>query len=128
MPLTDPYSHHHRDLLGQHAAHVAPDAKPLPKLRPGQVRCPVCLNGATLTRPGGNVLRLHYDSAGFVCGHRLYTEEVVPPSLLSEAERMLSEERLRTNQLKPKGRCYVCDKPVSGERRLCGRCTARRHQ
>lgn len=30
------------------------------------------------------------------------------------------------NQLPAIGRCHVCDKPVTGERRFCGRCITKR--
>lgn len=90
-------------------------------LKPGQVRCALCGRGTTLT-PNGK-LRAHRDADGVACPHRPQGFEpsgtfVAPPVVLPtpHGERFLPAT----------GRCHECDKPITGERRYCGRCLARR--
>lgn len=123
------------------AASVAP-----PELRPGQVRCPVCRNGAGKTLNGN--LRQHTDLFGHRCYNRSTGEPtgietpavVIPerPTPPPPAPRQESQQPRRRGkpyrQAGPgdgrirqvTGYCHECGRPVSGERRYCGPCLATR--
>jgi hypothetical protein len=113
----------------------------LPVLAQGQVECPVCRRPQMPMSNGS--LRKHRDLFGHPCGNKGTglvdrTEQVA--EALAEAERAEQErraqERLREDAAPRKrmpgrykrttvtGRCHVCDRPVTGERRLCGPCFA----
>lgn len=91
-----------------------------PPLKDGQARCGTCRNGASLTPSGG--LRRHSDLFGHPCFNRAPEGAVLglaelPPVLLPGGG---------TNHLPVTGACHECNRPVSGERRFCGPCLARR--
>lgn len=109
-------------------------ARPLSKLGPGHVRCP-CGASVGLTMRSRR-LRAHRDPQGAECplgGLPWGTTGTPDPETLAEATRMLTERLKRplaevddVRRLPPTGRCHGCDRPVTGERRLCGSCAARR--
>jgi hypothetical protein len=49
---------------------------------------------------------------------------ILDPELVAEVTT--PETREPTLRASPNGRCHECDRPVSGERRLCGRCLSHR--
>ena len=91
-------------------------AIPAPDVPEGRLRCEVCRNHASLT-PRGN-LYAHRDLFGYPCGNKRPPGAVVQPVAVPPL--------LDGGVLSPKGRCYECDRPVSGERKFCGQCLRKR--
>ena len=92
---------------------------PVPDLRVGQVRCPVCRNGVGLT-PTGRV-RSHVDLFGNLCHNRSNGEH-----LHVEAQPVVLDDGNAQPLIKADAGslCRECGKWLPGERRLCGRCFA----
>lgn len=100
-------------------------AVPPPTLREGQVRCPVCRNGATVTSLGN--LREHRDLFGYTCSNRRPADVVIdltdlPPVILSPPPRV----DVSVTGRRPTGECHECSKRIPPGRLLCGRCFSRR--
>lgn len=108
-----------------------PPSRPLPD---GKVRCPSCGQVTSLT-PRGH-LRRHDDGAGVECPQRVWRGErdgpvpkappvVIPPMGSPPG----SGAKPKPKPTKPGGprMCQLCEeRPVTGERRYCGRCAATR--
>lgn len=92
-----------------------------PRLKPGQHRCPVCRNAVGVT-PVTGVLRKHLDLFGHDCWNKALSVGVPRDAQPVEVEAPVTVRD--GNTLRPKGRCYECDRPVSGERKFCGACLA----
>jgi len=103
-------------------ASARPIERPRNDVPDGKVRCPACESVAALTR------------AGWLWPHRTPRGEECPQRLTGDAPKVVLDEPLPVPaleapsglRLSPNGTCHECGRPVSGERRYCGRCAARR--
>lgn len=108
---------------------VKPSESPLKPLAEGQVRCDVCEQPAHLTSRGN--LRPHPALGGEPCPNRTHETPVefdreLAEQMRLEADRPLVRAPETGVRLSPRGTCYGCERPVSGERTYCGQCLRRR--
>lgn len=119
-----------RLMLGGRQVHVPPT------LRDGQARCPACRQAVTLTPTGR--LRMHDDLTGWPCPNRAASHEPVAldtlppvtgvPAAPPRVEGPLPATTAPSGGPRAYGYCETCGALVSGERRFCGICLARRMQ
>jgi hypothetical protein len=108
-------------------------------LENGKVRCRGCSKVVPLT-PNGKI-RKHRSPAGEDCAYTAsygrYALDEIPPVVMRPAPKVkeLQPERppreprvLEPLRLYAGRHCQECDSWVSGERRLCGMCAAKRRQ
>ena len=81
----------------------------------GRKRCQLC--GKWLKPRDDGTFRTHKDQA---------TGSQCPGSTTTKPHAHRRMEFPSHKHDSPNGKCHECDRPVSGERKLCGRCLAKR--
>lgn len=123
-----------------HPVHVIKSGRQVhaaPTLKDGQARCPVCRQAVTLTSTGR--LRQHRDLTGYPCTNRaanlepVHLDELPPVIIPGLPDWRPDQPPPEPKPPKPpgprtRGSCQTCGALVSGERRFCGICLARRMQ